>query len=107
MGETYGMSLHEFGHFIQATGAINYRNQSRKIGIPDSSSCLLKHFPESIFASITDSDEQENSKSTNLMSRVDFVYGLLKVALRNADDSLRNVCHSTTCVVLTNYRSWN
>ena len=46
---------------------------------------------ESIFTSITDSDELENSKSINLMNRVDFVYGIIKVALRNADDSLRNV----------------
>jgi hypothetical protein len=57
---------------------------------------LLRHLTEtqeSIFASITDSDDQENSKSSvHLMSRVDFVYGLLKVALRNADDSVRNVC---------------
>lgn len=79
-----------------------------KLVLPNSSSCHLKpFFPESIFASITDSDEQENSKSANLMSRVDFVYGLLKVALRNADDSLRNVCQSITCIVITNYRSWS
>lgn len=32
IGEAYGMSLHEFGHFIQATGAINYRLHPRKIG---------------------------------------------------------------------------
>lgn len=46
---------------------------------------------ENIFTSITDSEDAENSKSINLMNRVDFVYGLIKVALRNADDSLRNV----------------
>lgn len=27
------------------------------------------------------------------MRRIDFVYGLLKVSLRNADDSVRNVFH--------------
>lgn len=32
IGETYGMSLHEFGHFIHATGAISYRSHQRKIG---------------------------------------------------------------------------
>ena len=33
VGEAYGMSLHEFGHFIHATGAINYRSYQRKIGL--------------------------------------------------------------------------
>lgn len=32
VGDAYGMSMHEFGHFIHATGAINYKNQAKKLG---------------------------------------------------------------------------
>jgi hypothetical protein len=90
VGEAYGMSLYEFGHMIHATGAINFRSHPRKIG--NLSLFFIDH-PESIFVSITSSEaeDSESSKSANLMNRIDLVYGLIKVALRNADDSVRNV----------------
>ena len=45
---------------------------------------------ESIFYSVID-DTTALSETTMLMTRVDFVYALVKVALRSADDSVRNV----------------
>jgi len=77
VGEAYGMNLVEFSHLIHTTGAFHWKTNAKKI--------------EEIFSSVIVGDESGESESktanVDLMSRCDFVYALVKVALRNTKDS--------------------
>ncbi|CAE7572554.1 unnamed protein product, partial [Symbiodinium microadriaticum] len=105
VGDAYGMSMHEFGHFIHATGAVNYKTQAKKL--------------ESIFISAIETQGADSAQmSVPLMTRIEFVYGVIKVALRSADDAVRNVIEpidsfisgpvdDTWAVYLSKYRVYN
>ena len=59
---------------------------------------------ESIFTSAIETAGAENSQTdVPLMTRIEFVYGLIKVALRSADDAVRNVSELACCGQLAEY----
>lgn len=52
----------------------------------------LFHITESIFTSALETNGADSSLvSQPCMTRVEFVFGLVKVALRSADEAVRNV----------------
>jgi flagellar biosynthesis protein FlhB len=70
------MNLVEFSHLVHTTGAFHWKTHGKKI--------------EEIFSSVIvgdDGAEGESKDSVDLLSRCDFVYALVKVALRNTKDS--------------------
>jgi hypothetical protein len=61
------------------------------------SHCRMCCIIEAVFQSAMEaSGSDTNSVAVPLMTRIDFVYGLVKVALRSADDAVRNVRPTST-----------
>lgn len=78
VGERYGLTLNEFGHFIHCTKALSYKANFKRL--------------EPIFVAVMSHDnDDEGGSSVNLMSRVEFVYALIRVAINGLDYSLEQI----------------
>jgi len=80
VGDTYGMNLMEFSHLVQTTGSVNWKTNAKKI--------------EDIFFSVIEgsvSESESKSSASELISRCDFVYALVKIAQRHAKEQHESV----------------